>query len=60
MTARIYGPVSADEAYILVGWFAGRSGRKLDAGSALYSSSGTLRGLSRQTWITLADAAVTP
>jgi hypothetical protein len=56
MTARVDRPVLAAEAYILVGWLAGRSGRKLDAGSALYSSSGTLHGLSRQTWITLADA----
>jgi hypothetical protein len=59
MTARLDGPVPADEAYVVVGWLAGRSGRKLDAGSALYSPSGTLRGVSRQTWITLADAAVT-
>ena len=51
--ARVYEPVLAGEAHVVVGWFAGRSGRKLDAGSALYSSSGTLRGLSRQTWITL-------
>jgi hypothetical protein len=55
MTARVYEPVPADEAYILVGWFAGRSGRKLAAGSALYSPSGSLRGLSRQTWITLPE-----
>jgi hypothetical protein len=60
MTARLYEPVLPDEAYILVGWLAGRSGRKLDARSALYSPSGTLRGFSRQTWITLADAAATP
>ena len=32
---------------------------QLDAGSELYSPSGTLRALSRQTWITLADGAVT-
>ena len=55
MTARLYEPVPADEARILVGWLIGRSGRKLDAASALFSRSGTLLGLSRQTWITVAD-----
>jgi hypothetical protein len=55
MTAQIYQPVPADDARILVGWLIGRSGRKLDAASALFSPSGTLLGLSRQTWITLAN-----
>jgi hypothetical protein len=55
MTARIFEPVPADDPRILVGWLIGRSGRKLDAASALYSPSGTLLGLSRQTWITLAN-----
>jgi hypothetical protein len=55
MTARIHEPVPADDACILVGWLIGRSGRKLDAASALFSPSGKLHGLSRQTWITLAD-----
>jgi hypothetical protein len=58
MTARVDEPVPVGEAQIVVGWLAGRSGRKLDARSALYSPSGTLRGLSRQTWITLADRSV--
>jgi hypothetical protein len=55
MTTRILEPIPADDARILVGWLIGRSGRKLDAASALFSPSGTLLGLSRQTWITLAD-----
>jgi len=58
MTARVYEPVLVGGPYILVGWFAGRSGRKLYAGSALFSPSGVLRGVSHQTWITLADPAV--
>jgi hypothetical protein len=32
------------------------SGRKLTAGSALYSRSGVLQGFSRQTWIEVAAA----
>jgi len=54
MTAQLYEPVPANDVRILIGWLIGRSGRKLDAASALFSRSGTLLGLSRQTWITLA------
>jgi hypothetical protein len=54
MTARIYEPIPAGDACILVGWLIGRSGRKLDAASALFAPSGHLHGLSRQTWITVA------
>jgi hypothetical protein len=58
MAARLDGPVLADEAHILVGWLDSVSGRKLYAGSALYSRSGTLQGFSRQTWIRLAGSEV--
>jgi hypothetical protein len=54
MAARLEEPVLADEAHIVVGWLDAVSGRKLSAGSALYSRSGVLQGFSRQTWITLA------
>jgi hypothetical protein len=53
MAARLDEPVAAAEAYIVVGWVEGVAGRKLYAGSALYSPSGALHGLSRQTWITV-------
>jgi hypothetical protein len=56
MAARLDEPVAAHDAHILVGWLEGVAGRKLYAGSALYSRSGTLQGFSRQTWIKLADA----
>ena len=53
MATHLAGPVPAGSAYILVGWLDDVSGRKLTAGSALYSRDGVLHGYSRQTWITL-------
>jgi hypothetical protein len=55
MAARLVEPVAAQSAHIVVGWLEGVSGRKLAAGSALYSRDGVLQGYSRQTWITLPD-----
>jgi hypothetical protein len=55
MAARLPAPITAQSAHIVVGWLDGVSGRKLSAGSALYSRDGVLQGFSRQTWITLAD-----
>ncbi len=55
MAARLTAPIAAESAYIVVGWLAGVSGRKLAAGSALYSRHGTPLGLARQTWLTLRD-----
>jgi hypothetical protein len=53
MAARLSGPISAHDAHIVVGWLDGVSGRKLTAGSALFTRDGVLQGFSRQTWITL-------
>jgi hypothetical protein len=55
MAARVLEPITAQSAHIVVGWLDNVSGRKLAAGSALYSRDGVLQGFSRQTWITLAD-----
>jgi hypothetical protein len=55
MAARL-PPIMAQNAHIVVGWLEGVSGRKLTAGSALYSRDGIMQGFSRQTWITLTDA----
>jgi hypothetical protein len=55
MAARLPEPITAQNAYIVVGWLDGVSGRKLAAGSALYSRDGVLQGFSRQTWITLGN-----
>ncbi len=53
MAARLQPPILAQSAYIVVGWLDGVSGRKLAAGSALYTRDGVMRGFARQTWITL-------
>jgi hypothetical protein len=58
MAAWLGEPVAAHDAHVLVGWLEGVSGRKLYAGSALYSPSGALQGFSRQTWITIARTEV--
>jgi hypothetical protein len=55
MAARLLEPITARTAHIVVGWLEGISGRKLTAGSALYSRDGAVQGFSRQTWITLAE-----
>jgi hypothetical protein len=60
MAARLPQPVEAHSAHIVVGWLEGVSGRKLAAGSALYSRDGVLQGISRQTWITLAHPRTRP
>jgi hypothetical protein len=60
MAARLLEPVTAQSAHIVVGWLDGVSGRKLAAGSALYSRDGVLQGFSRQTWITLANPGTQP
>jgi len=54
MAARLLPPIEAGRTHVVVGWLEGASGRRLTAGSALYSRDGVLQGLSRQTWITLA------
>jgi hypothetical protein len=60
MAARLPQPVTAQSAHIVIGWLAGMSGRKLTAGSAIYSREGVLQGLSRQTWITLTGPGTQP
>jgi hypothetical protein len=56
MAARLLPTIAAQSAYIVVGWLESVAGRKLAAGSALYTRDGVAQGFSRQTWITLADA----
>jgi hypothetical protein len=53
MAARLLAPVPARGAYMVVGWLDGVAGRKITAGTALFSGAGVLHGFSRQTWITL-------
>lgn len=56
MAARLPARISAQSAFIVIGWLESVSGRKLSAGSALFSRDGITQGFARQTWITLPDA----
>ena len=53
MAVTINGPVLAGARHVAVGWRAGRDGRKVTAGSALFTAGGELAGLARATWIQL-------
>jgi hypothetical protein len=47
-------PVRAGAAHAVVGWRVAVSGRKLTAGSAIFTEDGDLAALARATWIQLA------
>jgi hypothetical protein len=51
--ARQDAPVRAGEPHVVVGWRLARDGRKLVAGSAVFTAAGQLAGLARATWIQL-------
>lgn len=52
LTAELYAPVPAGELHVAVGWPLGADGRKLHAGTALFSAAGELKAAARATWIT--------
>jgi hypothetical protein len=54
LAVRIPGVVRAGEPHAVVGWRIGRDGRKLTAGSAIFTAAGELAGVARATWIQLA------
>jgi hypothetical protein len=54
MAVTVSGPVLAGALHVAVGWRAGRDGRKVTAGSAVFTARGELAGLARATWIQLA------
>jgi hypothetical protein len=54
MGVRIDGPVRAGAPHAVVGWRAAHDGRKVTAGSAIFTAEGELAGLARATWIQLA------
>jgi hypothetical protein len=54
LAVRIPGVVRAGEPHAVVGWRIGRDGRKLTAGSAIFTAAGDLAGVARATWIQLA------
>lgn len=53
MIAEVDRSVAPGDRCVVVAWPIARSGRKLQAGTALYDGSGALRGRSLQTWITI-------
>ncbi len=54
-SARQLAPVSTGEAYVVTGWRIAEDGRKLTAGSALFTAAGQPVGTARATWIRLSD-----
>lgn len=53
LTAHIMGKVRPKESCVVAGWKLARNGRKLDAGTAVFSQAGEIVGKSRATWIEL-------
>jgi hypothetical protein len=54
LAVSIRGPVRAGAPHAVLGWRIGRDGRKLSAGSAIYTAGGELVAIGRATWIQLA------
>jgi hypothetical protein len=53
MTAELTGDLPLGERCVVLGWSLGREGRKLQAATALYDSQGAVRGIARQTWLSI-------
>ena len=51
LAAEIRAPVRSGDRYVVLGWPLGDDGRKLYAGTALFTAAGELCGLARATWI---------
>jgi hypothetical protein len=51
LAARIDRVPAAGERYVVIAWPLGEDGRKLYAGTALFSEAGTLHAVARATWI---------
>lgn len=54
MTGRVFYRPAPGESCMVVGWRIGGEGRKLFAGTALYTRAGTLCAMALTTWIVLA------
>ena len=52
-SARHIDPVKASERHTVVGWRLAQDGRKMTAGSALFTAAGQAAGVARATWIRL-------
>jgi hypothetical protein len=55
MTAEVRRSPLPGERCLVIAWPLGRDGRKIHAGTALYTASGELLGRARQTWISQED-----
>ena len=53
LAARQLGPARAGEPHVVAGWRLAADGRKLLAGSALFTATGQVVGVARATWIRL-------
>ena len=51
LAARVLIPVEAGTPCVVVAWSLGTEGRKLQAGTAVFSASGDLAAVARATWI---------
>ena len=54
MAVTTSGPIRTGAPQVVVGWRAGHEGRKITAGSAMFTAAGDLVGLACATWIQLA------
>jgi len=54
LAARVVGRVPVGEACVVMGWSLGAEGRKLHAGTAIFSPRGELCAAARATWILVA------
>ncbi|HET8863575.1 MAG TPA: hypothetical protein VFM94_10035 [Solirubrobacterales bacterium] len=53
LAARIHEPIEPGRTYVAIGWPIDHEGRKVHAGSAIFSSEGDLLADARATWIEL-------
>lgn len=53
MAAKFLKPVQVDETYIVTGWTIAVDGRKIKAGTALFTATGETCAYAEQTWIIL-------
>jgi hypothetical protein len=58
LAARELGPVKGGEPHVVVGWRLAAQGRKILAGSALFTASGQAVAAAQATWIRLRRDAV--
>jgi hypothetical protein len=59
MAGRILQPVRMGETCVVIGWPLAKRRRVFECGSALFGDDGTLRALTRASWLETADPPVT-